>query len=96
MQISRLTEIILHRETVEDYEFYRVEEDLARPTLLHLAAEQNFLRVAQILVERYPSLVYIGTKKVGGERVYLPVEKALISYKDEVAALLISHMKADR
>lgn len=95
-QLSRFTKIILERESDEDYEFYRVEEDPAAPTLLHLAAERNFLHVAKLLVEMYPSLVDMGTDQVGEERGYLPVEMALMSYRDETAAYLISQMKLDR
>ena len=51
--------------------------------------------MTKLLVEKYPSLVYLGTEEVGGEREYLPVEKALMSYKDETAAYLISQMKHD-
>ena len=95
MQISRFTEIILENDSDEEYKYYRAEADPARPTLLHLTAEQNFLHVTKLLVEKYPSLVYLGTEQVGGEREYLPVEKALMSYKDDTAAYLISQMKHD-
>ena len=94
-QISRFTEIILDKDNVEEYKYFRVDEDFARPTLLHLAAEQNFLHVTKLLVEKYPSLVYLETEEVAGERPYLPVEKALMSHKDETAAYLISQMKHD-
>ena len=53
------------------------------------------MHVAKLLVEKYPSLVYMETEQVGNDRGYLPVEKALISYKDETAAYLISQMKHD-
>ena len=95
MQISRFTEIILEKDSDEEYKYFRVEEDPARPTLLHLAAERNFLHVTKLFVEKYPSLLYLGTEVVEGEREYLPVEKALMSYKDETAAYLISQMKHD-
>ncbi|XP_015747105.1 PREDICTED: uncharacterized protein LOC107326867 [Acropora digitifera] len=94
--ISRFTEIVLERDSDEEYRLYRVEEDPEYPTLLHLAVEQNFLHVSKLLVERYPSLLYIKTEKVPGKSEYLPVEKALMSYKDETAAFLISQMKPDR
>ena len=94
-QISRFTEIILDKDNEEEYKYFRVDEDFARPTLLHLAAEQNFLHVTKLLVEKYPSLVYLETEEVAGERPYLPVEKALMSHKDETAAYLISQMKHD-
>lgn len=95
MQISRFTEIILEQDNNEEYKYFRVEEDPARPTLLHLAAERNFLHVAKLLTETYPSLLYLETEEVSGERAYLPVEKALLSYQDETAAYLISQMKHD-
>ena len=94
-QISRFTEIILERDRDKEYKFYRVEEDPAGPTLLHLAAEQNFVHVAKLLVEKYPALVYLETEQMENKRGYLPVEKALMSYKDETAAYLISQMKHD-
>lgn len=96
LQISRFTEIILEKDTNEEYKYFRVEENPSRPTLLHLAAEQNFLHVTKLLVEKYPTLVYLETEVVGDyERGYLPVEKALMCYKDETAAYLISQMKHD-
>ena len=95
-QISRFTEILLERDTDEEYKFYRVEEDPACPTLLHLAVEQNFAHVTKLLVEKYPSLIYTKTQPVGGNIEYLPVEKALMLYNDDTAAYLISQMKPDR
>lgn len=89
-------EILLERESDEEYLHYRVKEDPTRPTLLHLAVERNFLRVAKLLIEKYPSLVYVETEKAGYEREYLPVEKALILYNDETAAYLVSQMEPDR
>ena len=95
MQISRFTEIILEQDNDEEYKYFRVEEDPARPTLLHLAAERNFLHVAKLFTETYPSLLYLETEEFSGERAYLPVEKALLSYQDETVAYLISQMKHD-
>jgi hypothetical protein len=63
--------------------------------LLHLAAAQDFSHVAAHLVRHYPSLVYQDTEVVGEQRAYLPVEMALMAYKDETAAFLISQMKPD-
>ena len=97
MQISRFAEILLSRDSDEEYKYYYDEDDPACPTLLHFAAERNFLRVVKLLVEKYPSLLYIKTETVlGGKNEQLPVEKALISYNDETAAYLISQMKPDR
>lgn len=95
LQISRFTEIILEKDTEEVYEFFRDDEDPARPTLLHLAASQNFAHVATHLVKKFPSLLYQETKIVGDQRKYLPVEMALMANRDETAALLISQMKPD-
>ena len=95
LQISRFTEIILEKDKDEDYKYTRDEENPARPTLLHLAAKQNFVHVATHFVKRYPSLVYQETEVVGEQRGYLPVEMALMAYKDETAAFLISQMKPD-
>ena len=86
----------MERETDEDYRYYRVEEDPAYPTLLHLAVERNFLRVAKLLVEKYPSLLYVNTWQVGEERGCIPIEKALMAYNDEISAYLISQMEANR
>lgn len=86
----------MERDSNEEYEHYRDEEDPVCPTLLHLAVEHNFLLVTKLLAEKYPSLVYVRTEKVGDEREYLPVEKALMSYSDETAAYLISQMEPDR
>ncbi|KAK2556750.1 Transient receptor potential cation channel subfamily V member 4, partial [Acropora cervicornis] len=96
--ISRLTEIILERDTKEDYKYFRVasKDDPTRPTLLHLAAEQNFLHVSKALVEHYPGLMYIYSKEQEEKPSYLPVELALKKYKDDTAAYLISQMRHDR
>lgn len=58
--------------------------------------EQNFAHVTKLLVEKYPSLIYTKTQPVGGDREYLPVEKALMLYNDDTAAYLISQMQAER
>ncbi|XP_028394669.1 transient receptor potential cation channel subfamily A member 1-like isoform X2 [Dendronephthya gigantea] len=94
-QISRLTEIIMEQDTDEDFKYFRNEDNEARPTLLHYAADLNFSHVATHLVNKYPSLVYHETEVVGEERGYLAVEKALMANHDETAAFLISRMKAD-
>ena len=86
----------MERDNDEEYRYYRVEEDPARPTLLHLAVERNFLCITKLLVRKYPLLVYVETERVGFERNCLPVEKGLMSYSDETAAYLISQMKPDR
>ncbi|XP_067038362.1 transient receptor potential cation channel subfamily V member 1-like [Acropora muricata] len=94
--ISRFTEIILERDVDEEYSYFRFEEDPACPTLLHLAVEQNFFRVAKLLVEKYPSLLYTETRPVGEKGGYIPVEKALMLNYDETASYLILKMEPDR
>lgn len=96
VKIGRFMEILLERESDEEYLHYRVKEDPTRPTLLHLAVERNFLHATKLLVEKYPSLVYVETEKAGYEREYLPVEKALMLYNDETAAYLILQMEPER
>lgn len=86
----------MERERDDDYRYYRVKEDPAHPTLLHLAVERNFLHVAKLLVEKHPSLVYTRTRQVGERNKCLPVEKALLSHNDETAAYLILQMGPDR
>ena len=92
--ISRLTEIILEKDKEKKYEYFRVKENASRPTLLHLAAVQNFLHVARCLVNRYPGILYLKTRE--GKKSALPVELALRERQDDTAAYLISQMKYDR
>ena len=98
IQISRLTEIILKRDTKEDYKYFQVDskDDATCPTLLHLAAGQNFLHVSKALVERYPGLMYLYSTEHEDKPSYLPVELALKKYNDDTAAYLISQMRHDR
>lgn len=95
--ISRLTEIILERDTKEVFKYFRVpsKDDPTCPTLLHLAAEQNFLHVTKSMVERYPGLMYLWTYEQDDKPSYLPVEVALKKYKDDTAAYLISQMRPE-
>lgn len=87
---------MLERDCNQEYKYYRDDEDPAHPTLLHLAAERNFLYIAKVLVGKYPSLLNMETEQVGDEREYLPVEKALMSFNDETAAYLMSEMTPER
>ncbi|XP_028417815.1 uncharacterized protein LOC114542475 [Dendronephthya gigantea] len=94
--ISRLAEIILDEDKETDYvDFYDKKADGSPKTLLHLAAEQNFLHVSRSLVDRFPALLYVKT----GEQIskaILPVELALRKKQDDTAAYLISQMLAPR
>lgn len=106
-QIGRLTEIIVEKEKIEKEEElkndgkrtkktaerFRYKEDSRKPTLLHLAAEQNFLHVSKCLVDHYPGLITLRTSE--GKNSAYPVELALGEYNDETAAYLISEMKYD-
>ena len=91
-------EILLKRDSQEDYKYFRVSAstDPTRPTLLHLAAEQNFLHVTKSLVEHYPGLMYLWTQEQEDRPSYLPVEVALKKYSDDTASYLISQMRHDR
>ena len=76
------------------YEDVRVDRDVdpRRPTMLHLAAERNFLHVSRTLVSHCHGLLYLKTKKLGEEGPRLPVELALVKKNDDVAAYLITQM----
>ena len=76
------------------YEDITVDRDVdpACPTMLHLAAERNFVHVARSLVEQYRGLLYVRTEKHDDTRAYLAVEKALVKKNDDVAAYLIIQM----
>ncbi len=73
--------------------YFRYKEDARKPTLLHLAAMQNFLHVSQCLLDHYPALIKLRTTE--GKNSSLPVELALREYNDDTAAYLISQMKYD-
>ena len=93
-----MTEIILEKQdekkdTPKKSDDFRVEEHESRPTLLHLAAVQNFLHVARCLVNHFPPLLY---SKTNDKKSALPVELALEERKDDTAAYLISQMTYDR
>ena len=94
LQISKLSEILISGE------YARAEKENDRPryskwvftddngvkkSLLHLAAERNFVDIAKCILKHKPELVYL--KSIGDEK--LPVEYALEKYKDDVAALII-------
>ena len=77
------------------YKSFRVDEDEdpGCPTLLHLAAEKNFVTVSKSLVDECRGLLYLKTEKHGDKRPYLSVEIALMEFNDDVAAYLITQMK---
>ncbi|XP_028412446.1 transient receptor potential cation channel subfamily V member 3-like [Dendronephthya gigantea] len=95
--IGRFTKIILEKDTTDTYRGFRDKNDKpAKPTLLHIAAKQDFIHVAKHLVKKYPGLVHQDIKDEDPHKRYLPVEMALMDFHDETAAFLISQMKQDR
>ena len=90
-------EILLKSELNADkrYETFRDEEDTTKKTLMHYAAEFNFLHVTKTLVKKCPGLLDLKTKaqrKPEKKRGLLPVEVALTMENDDVAAYLIRMM----
>ena len=101
-QISKLSEILINWEyarAVEEEddprygEWIVTDKDGVKKSLLHLAAERNFVDIAKCLLQYDPELVYL--KTVGGGHKF-PVEYALENYKDDVAALIIKGMSNKR
>ena len=97
-QVNRLLEILLESELNSDnrYEMFRDEDDKAGRTLLHYAAEVGFLHVTKTLVKKFPWLSTVETISTKKKRALLPVDMALITENDEVAAYLIRIMWPDR
>ena len=94
LQIDRFLEIILKSELNADnrYETFRDDEDKTKKTLMHYAAELNFVHVTKTLVKKCPRLMSLKTKaqlKPEKKRGLLPVELALMMENDDVAAYLI-------
>ena len=78
---------------------FRDEEDKTKRTLMHYAAELDFLHVTKTLVEKCPSLLAVKTKgqsKPVKKRSLLPVELALAMGNDNVSAYLIRTMQHER
>lgn len=62
-------------------------EDILHNRPLHIAATKNFVKVAQFLINNYPSMLL--STNAQGE---LPVETAIKTGQDDVAAVLIRRM----
>lgn len=62
-------------------------EDILHNRPLHIAATKNFVKVAQFLINNYPGMLL--TTNAQGE---LPVETAIKTGQDDVAAVLIRRM----
>ena len=93
LQINRFTVILLEKDP-KTYSKIRVDRDVdpSRPTMLHLAAERNFVHVARTLVKERRGLLYSYTEEQDETRACLPVEVALMKFNDEVASYLIAQM----
>ena len=94
-------EILLKSELNEDnrYETFRDNKDKTKKTLMHYAAELDFLHVTKTLVRKCPGLLDLKTQgqlKPEEKRALLPVELALTMENDDVAAYLIRIMWHDR
>ena len=94
-------DILLKSELNENnkYETLRDEDDKTKKTLMHYAAELDFLHVTKTLVKKCPGLL---AKKTNTQlepvkiRGLLPVEFALTMENDDVAAYLIRMMRHER
>jgi len=94
-------EILLESELNAEnrYETFRDKEDKAKKTLMHYAAEFDFLNIAKTLAKKCPDLLALETKaqlKPEKKRGLLPVELALTMENDDVAAYLIRMMWHER
>lgn len=79
-----------------DYKYFRDRDDLQHKTLVHIAAELNYVSVCRTLLGHFPGQLYITSKAHSVHRRYLPVELALIRENDAIAAFLIGKMKHER
>ena len=66
-----------------------------RQTILHLAALNDLVQIADHVIQLYPGLPYIQTSG-GGASKCLPLELALTNRNDASAALLIRNMMNER
>ena len=100
LQINRFLEILLQSELNADnrYETFRDDDDKTKKTLMHYAAELDFLHVTKTLVKKYPGMLALQTEaQLKPERRGLqPVELALTMENDDVAAYLIRMMRHER
>ncbi|PFX15099.1 hypothetical protein AWC38_SpisGene20699 [Stylophora pistillata] len=100
-KINRFLEILLESElnSEDRYEVFRDEDDNARKTLMHYAAELGFLHVIKTLVRKCPQLLTMTTKemlKPEQKRAMLPVELAIMAENDDVAAFMVRVMWCER
>ncbi|XP_022809423.1 transient receptor potential cation channel subfamily V member 5-like [Stylophora pistillata] len=96
-QINRHLEILLESELNSDkrYGKFRDTVDKTKKTLMHYAAEHGFLHVTKTLARKLPLLLSMTTEDVQKpvkKRAMLPVELAIASENDDVAAFLVRVM----
>ena len=97
--INQLLEILLESEInfKNRYQMFRDKGQKSRKTLMHYAAELGFLHVTKTLVKKCPGLLALMTREPYREKQgLLPVELALLTQNDDVAAYLIRLMSHDR
>ncbi|XP_066015291.1 uncharacterized protein [Pocillopora verrucosa] len=100
-KINRFLEILLESElnSKNKYESFQDEDDKAKKTLMHYAAELGFLYVAKTLVRKCPKLLAVKTedqRKPVKKRAMLPVESAIAAEKDDVSSFLVRVMWPER
>ena len=98
-QINQLLEILLESELNfrNRYQMFRDRGQKSRKTLMHYAAELGFLHVTKTLVKKCPGLLALMTREPYREKQgLLPVELALLTQNDDVAAYLIQLMSHNR
>ena len=100
-QISKLAEILIDKEYARAKkerddprysEWVFTDDNGTEKSLLHLAAERNFVDIAKCLLQHKAELVYL--KTMGDDK--MPIESALENYQDDVAALIIKAMSNKR
>ncbi|XP_022805204.1 uncharacterized protein LOC111342397 [Stylophora pistillata] len=101
LKITRILEILLESEinSGNRYESFRDEDDEGNRTLMHYAAELGFLQVIKTLVRKCPELLVVKTEeqfKPVERRAMLPVELAIVTENDDVAAFLVRVMWYER
>ncbi|XP_066015528.1 uncharacterized protein [Pocillopora verrucosa] len=97
--INQLLEILLESELNfrNRYQMFRDRGQKSRKTLMHYAAELGFLHVTKTLVKKCPGLLAVMTREPYREKQgLLPVELALLTQNDDLAAYLIQLMSHNR
>ena len=77
------------------------DENGREMSLLHIVAERNLIKIAEVLLKKYPNLLYLkseyGDTSQCEEEGKLPVELAFRSEKNiDISAYLTSKMSCER